>query len=422
MAALEKTKEEAVQAVSYFFVTSYDDLAKAIITPIVASYEEDIEDHPAFDVISDELMKRGTLSHGSINWGLVENSALEMLKGVQKSIAVVEALFLARMTRKTRGALACCIRGYDSYLSMPEELFYPKEDRRFELIIRRTCKLFDLDSLPGNPGSEAEGLEQSLIRLSKNELLVGLGLTKGFRVLLERLELEKKQVELAQEQKVETASGSPSSSATAAASNAKLMDPRTFKRTTAEICTVIFHQDPSLPYIYQLRRHACWQDITAAPQINSGDKTIIPVVSIDTCDKYRQASEQNKADTHIIYQLETTLYSMPFWLEGQYLAAQLALKADHIQVANAILESTQQFVRRIPELRNLCFEDGTPFIEGNTIDWLNTKPRDADAPPQLDEQQDSKTLSNSVSDPRFASKWNREYKSYKSPRQKALWN
>ncbi len=419
MTTTEANNEEAVSAASSsIFVTSYDDLAKAVLAPISTPFDDDIEDHPDFDEVSDELMKRGTLSHGSIDWSMVETSSLSILQGVQKSLAVLEALFLARMNRKTRGALASCLRALDAYLTLPKRQLHPQEGRRFELILRRTCKLFDLDSPPGKPGSEAEGLEESLKRLSKQELLLEYGLTKGFRLLLERIELEKKQQEQSKEEKTEPAQAVGAS--TAAGPNATQMDARTFKRMTAEICTLIFQQDPSLPYIYQLRRHACWLEITAEPQIKREDRTIIPAVSVDTCDKYRQAAGQKMVDTAIIHQLETTLFSMPFWIEGQYLAAQLALKADHVLAANAILESTQQFVGRIPELRQLCFEDGTLFIDGLVSDWLNTKPRDIEATMQQEDEQQNKTLSDFAENPGLASKWNGEYKSYKSPRQKAF--
>ncbi|WP_068011106.1 TssA family type VI secretion system protein [Pseudovibrio axinellae] len=416
----DSLNEVVTQPISEIFVTSYDDLAKAILAPIEAPFQEDIEDHPDFDEVSDELMKRGTLSHGSIDWNLVESSALAMLKETQKSCAVLEALLLSRMTRKTRGALASCVRGFDAYLSLPLADLYPEEDRRFELILRRSCKIFDMESLPGKRGSEADGLEESLKRLTLNQLLIDKGLTKGFRLLLERSQLEKKLEEQTKDQKPDPSLGAGLGPATEVLSNAKSMDTRSFKRVTAEICTSIFQQDPSLPYIYQLRRHACWQDLNAAPQIKKEDRTIIPAVSVDTCDKYRQAAESKTVDINIIHQLETTLFSMPFWLEGQFLAAQLALKADHIQASNAILESTQHFITRIPELRELCFEDGTPFIEGATIEWLNSKPAEQNTPQQTQDKPESKTLIDFAENPNLASKWNGEYKSYKSPRQKAF--
>ncbi|KZL13449.1 TssA family type VI secretion system protein [Pseudovibrio sp. Ad26] len=420
MTASEAKTEEAAPAASSLFVTSYDDLAKAVLSPISDSFEDDIEDHPDFDAVSDELMKRGTLSHGSIDWSLVEREALQLLQNTQKSLAVLEAVLLARMTRKTRGALTSCIRGLDACLTMPRADLCPKEDRRFDLILRRICGLFSMDALPGKPGTEAERLDESLARLTKNELLLEHGLVKDFRVLQERLELEKKQTE---NEKAQTTSGSSSSgdgAKTGSIGSATPMDARSFKRTAAEICTLIFQEDPSLPFIYQLRRHACWQEITGAPQITSESRTIIPAVSIDTCDKYRDALKQSKADIAVIHQLETTLFSMPFWIEGQYISAQLALKADHIQVANAITESTQGFISRIPELRELCFNDGTPFIEGETAEWLSSKPVHADMPAQADSQQENKGLTDFVGNPRLASKWNGEYKSQRSPRQKAF--
>ena len=420
MTTTDTNSEEAAPAASSIFVTSYDDLAKAVLSPISEGFEDDIEDHPDFDAVSDELMKRGTLSHGSIDWSLVEREALKLLQNTQKSLAVFEALLLARLTRKTRGALASCIRALDACLTTPKTELHPKEDRRFELILRRICGLFSLDSLPGKPGSEADKLEESLARLIKNELLLDHGLVKDFRVLQERIELEKKQQENEQARKATSSGTSTDSTSSGSIGSSTAMDARSFKRLTAEICTLIFKQDPSLPFIYQLRRHACWQEITGAPQITSEPRTIIPAISIDTCDKYRDALKQGTPDISIIHQLETTLFSMPFWIEGQYLAAQLALKADHIQVANTITESTQSFVSRVPELRELCFDDGTPFIEGETTEWLNSKPLNSETSDLLSVPQEQKGLTDFVSNPKLATKWNGEYKSQRSPRQKAF--
>ena len=356
MTTLEKQSEEAAHAAASIFVTSYDDLAKAILSPLLNSFEDDIEDHPDFDAVSDELMKRGTLSHSSIDWSLVEREALKLLHDTQKSLAVVEALLLARMTRKTRGALASCIRGLDACLTMPRPSLFPKEDRRFELTLRRICSLFNLGSLPGQPGAEAEKLNESLTRLTKNKVLLEHGLVKDFRLLQERIELEKKQQENGQDPTATSLSASKTPINSGKSGSATAMDARSFKRVTAEICTLIFQQDPSLPFIYQLRRHACWLEITSAPQILSESRTIIPAVSLDTREKYRDIFKQNNSDLTIIHQLETTLFSMPFWIEGQFLAAQFALRADHLQAANAITESTQRFIERIPELRSYALK------------------------------------------------------------------
>ena len=57
-------------------------------------------------------------------------------------------------------------------------------------------------------------------------------------------------------------------------------------------------------------------------------------------------------------------------MRGSYLAAQVASRLAMEQVAAAIRQTCERFVCRLPALLELCFSDGTPFVDAQTQAWI----------------------------------------------------
>ncbi|MCF5606795.1 type VI secretion system domain-containing protein, partial [Pseudomonas syringae] len=72
----------------------------------------------------------------------------------------------------------------------------------------------------------------------------------------------------------------------------------------------------------------------------------------------------------LIVDVETTLVSSPFWFDGQRLIWN-CLKALGATAAMYEVEAhLAMLLKRIPELVELRFHDGTPFANANTLEWI----------------------------------------------------
>ncbi|VFS52573.1 Uncharacterized protein conserved in bacteria [Budvicia aquatica] len=71
--------------------------------------------------------------------------------------------------------------------------------------------------------------------------------------------------------------------------------------------------------------------------------------------------------------IENNLTVMPFWLEGHYISAQIALHLGHSDTANAIKEELQQLLLRLPMLIDFKYSDKSAFISKDMHSWLSEK-------------------------------------------------
>ena len=75
-----------------------------------------------------------------------------------------------------------------------------------------------------------------------------------------------------------------------------------------------------------------------------------------------------------IARIEQSLSVSPFWLDGHWLSARAAMALGNTDCAEAIREALKAFVDRLPQLAELTFNDGTPFLSDDGADWLHTAP------------------------------------------------
>jgi type VI secretion system protein VasJ len=69
--------------------------------------------------------------------------------------------------------------------------------------------------------------------------------------------------------------------------------------------------------------------------------------------------------------VEKSVVASPYWIRGSFLAASIAARLEMKEVAVAIRQATERFVRRIPVLVELQFNDGRPFVDSETMGWLS---------------------------------------------------
>jgi len=142
------------------------------------------------------------------------------------------------------------------------------------------------------------------------------------------------------------------------------------RRAVLSMADQINQQDPYDPTGYQLRRFGLWSHLRTAPSITRDRRTELTAVPKDIVDVYQDALNHNTLDPNLLLRIEKSVAASPYWLRGSYLAAHIALRLAMEEVAAAIRQTCERFVCRLPALLELCFSDGTPFVDAQTQAWI----------------------------------------------------
>lgn len=156
-----------------------------------------------------------------------------------------------------------------------------------------------------------------------------------------------------------------------APSSLRLGEERENRRSLLAVADFINQQDAYDPTGYQLRRFALWAHLHAAPPARREQRTELMGVPTDVVQSYREAMRSNVVNPVLLQRVEKSVVSSPYWIHGSYLAAGIAMRLEMAEVADAIRLSTERFVRRIPMLTELCFNDGRPFVDSETMNWVS---------------------------------------------------
>jgi len=94
-------------------------------------------------------------------------------------------------------------------------------------------------------------------------------------------------------------------------------------------------------------------------------------VPADIVEGYREALSANIVNPALLQRVEKSVVASPYWIRGSFLAASIAQRLEMKEVAVAIRLATERFVRRIPILVDLQFNDGRAFVDSETRGWLS---------------------------------------------------
>ncbi|MEJ3721827.1 type VI secretion system domain-containing protein, partial [Paenibacillus polymyxa] len=102
--------------------------------------------------------------------------------------------------------------------------------------------------------------------------------------------------------------------------------------------------------------------------------TELAAVPKELVENYHEALNGPGVEPALLLRLEKSVVASPFWIRGSYLAATVASRLAMDEVAEAIRQASARFVRRVPALLELCFSDGTAFVDDPTRAWLSATP------------------------------------------------
>ncbi len=358
---------------------------------------ESLAEDSTLEFLEDEIMKVGSLAHNDIDWHKVESEALKLLADRSKDIKVLGFVMLSlqRGGDGERFALSLYLlhRVLDDWWENAWPYPGAKGQRArkmlFTQMLQRALKAVEslnFDASVGDGRQFCLDLVEKLDTQAKDRDLPDDALFDLKRAVEklpkpDQTTAPRTASESSPTNKQEsTASSSPSSSAssnTTAASLGNLtLDPsneRATRQSLLKVAELLTSSEPDNALGYRMRRYAIWQSITSLPPTRDGKRTDLAAVSADRVAEYREALEKTP-DLELWQRIEQSLSVSPFWLDGHWLSARAAMALGNTDCAEAIREALKAFVDRLPQLAELTFNDGTPFLSDDGADWLHTAP------------------------------------------------
>ena len=351
----------------------------AILKPIEKDF--DIDDDPTWIELDGEMVKLGSLEHESLNIPQAQQKALTLLSTKSKDLRIMAHLL---KTLQHSGKATELLLGL-ALLSDYVEAFWkeapPKQSLKKVRLSQQILKRFENMSSKFN---------QSASRLEKDEARVQLERLKqnwDDQKLLTDVELlltrytfidvsDEKTSEKNVDQGLQVVSSNPTSELPkSAVSQPMIIEPididqsneKAWRNTLLKVADYLIDKDVSEIVGYQLRRYAIWSNITSAP-LSENNKTQLAAASADRVAEYKAALDN--AEIGLWKEVEYSLVLAPFWFEGHYLSAEIANRLGYNKVATTIKECLNNFLERLPILRELTFSDSTPFLSQNCQQWL----------------------------------------------------
>jgi type VI secretion system protein VasJ len=136
----------------------------------------------------------------------------------------------------------------------------------------------------------------------------------------------------------------------------------------------LIEKEPQKAAGYRLMRSVRWDSVENAP-VSEGNAT-----KLEPPPQERRTfilSLLGKGDFKVALETAEKAFSSGpthYWLDLQRICATAAtqLGIAYANVRDAILLETALFVRRVPQIKELTYSDGTPFCDPATRDWLDT--------------------------------------------------
>lgn len=334
---------------------------------------------PLYEFVDDQMMKVGSLSHGSVQWDKAEKSLIELLSKKTKDLKLLTYFFQCLHNKNTPDSLALSIFVLADFMSEYWEVCFPFAGKKGNLprrkflgqIIQRfglaldKLDFTDFNSVERDNLSAANTFWHDVVKEkeldSENvETVIDVINRKLQNSEKKRLETEEKAQSQAEPKQAEELSSKP-------AIEVDNSSAKSTKQTLLKVADFLSENESSVELAIRIRRYAVWSSITTLPD-NVNKQTLINALPQERVKEYW--SSLDKPDVALWKRVEATLTVAPYWFDGQFLSFQIAEKLGYTESAQAILVETQRFLQRFPSLYDFTFKDGEAFITATCQAWL----------------------------------------------------
>ena len=343
---------------------------------------ERLIDDPLFDFVEDQMMKVGSLSHGSVQWEEVEHSAVKLLAEKSKDIKLLVYLLQCLHNDPTPTRFTTSLDVMTDFMvhfweesypapgkrgNLPRRKFFSQMVQRFSLVVEKleyhrfdgTAREAVLQSLQAweqviESHSLSSDVVEAVARKIQNEL----------RRIEERQKVEQQKPATAPESEVR-------STATPTSLSVDHSSDKAAKQTLLKVADFLAEQEFGIALSIRLRRYAVWGSITSLPDHKPDGETLLRGMQQDRVKDYQD--QMRHPDLALWRKVEQSLTMSPYWFDGHLMSYTIADNLGKQDWCQAIKEETQQFLERLPSLLELKFKGGEPFVSDAVKEWLASK-------------------------------------------------
>lgn len=153
---------------------------------------------------------------------------------------------------------------------------------------------------------------------------------------------------------------------------------------------------PTLPLLFRLNRICAWASLSDAPPY-TGNATLIPGPPDTLVDGLTQV-QQGTEPQAIVQFIEARVITQRYWLDLNRISHAALNRIGASDAAATVAFETSQLLARLPQLRELTFNDGRPFADAQTLAWLDALGTTGSAPQAADHDTLDRSIANAVAD------------------------
>lgn len=358
-----------------------NDYRSAICQPISEENPQGniLQEDADFDFIESQLMKVGSLAHEEIEWALVEKKIIGLLSNKSKDFKLFSYLMQTMQYQTTPDRFILSINLLSDFIKHFWLIAYPfaKDPKRGPIgrlkllnqIVQRTVKSFHLIDLFQFDENDKTNFVQAITDLEKiyTEKEINPETIGDLSALIQYLS-KIEAVTPAVQEKLDVPEGThvviPPSTKVVIDSS----DERMIKKTLTQMGDFLSELNQT-GLSLQMRRLALWHTIYAIPSHKSNGETELAAVPSDKVAEYQE--QLHKPTEALWKKIEQSISLSPYWFDGHYLSYQVAERLGMHDTALLIREELARFLARMPELIELSFKGGIPFLSATTKNWLD---------------------------------------------------
>lgn len=335
-----------------------------------------VEDE-TYQAIDQEMVKLGGLRESDIDWPYIDEASREYLATQCKHWRIVVHLQVVWLRTRQWARWADALGLVAGMVEQYWDTAYPKPGPTGYLNKRKQVQRLLEDLGQVLPALERSSFEPAYQAAARRALIKLQQCSDSAKLDAAALDTLQRQLDKYSEPVVASAPARATTTSgaldSALFSRPKPQPPgteREQRRAVLNMAEQINLQDPYDPTGYLLRRFGLWSHLRTAPSITRDRRTELTAVPKDIVDGYQDALSHNAIDPNLLLRLEKSVCASPYWLRGSYLAAHVASRLAMEEVAGAIRQACERFVCRLPALLELCFSEGTPFVDAQTQAWI----------------------------------------------------
>lgn len=343
---------------------------------------EDIRYDDDFEKIEAEIAKLTSPSASNqVDWELVKTLSETILETKSKHLLVSVYLVYALYHLRGIEGLNDGMTVLDGLLETYWDVFYPPLRRvrgrinAIEWLLDKLTKAFEsVETIAVE--SDTKDTLMALLKKIDDFLNEVLDEPPLFYNLIKLVDMklvipEAAQEEAPQKKEPEAYATENASGPTVAASQ---QDEKDFSGLVGSLNLLIGEMIQAKDYrseLFVINRAFAWMDIQEPPFAEK-NVTMLPPPDTQEREILQKLYEEKDFDA-LLWAAESRVPTYLFWLDLHFYVAKSLESLGQKYAAEAVLEATLSYLKKLPKLQNLTFSDTTPFASKITKKWLHSK-------------------------------------------------